>query len=289
MTPYQRWLRSSSGFLRGFVLIVRPSSVGWTVALPDSMVALPDNVVKRDLRAGSGRFGAGPLGAGALDDGKADVDHPLGDRAALGAIDDEPCGLPADAGAVDADGGERRCVSAAKAKSPKPKTASRPGIGMSRACASVITPSASVSELQNTASISGRRASSSARPLRPWPSALGAGTTQTGTSGLPRRAEAWTKPSRRTPARGSSAVTIATRRTPFACRYSATAAPTFSWEKPTSMSIGVGVRSQVSTTGMPAASKRRRPSAECMIPVSTMPSGRRPMIASSSASSRELA
>src|SRR5213594_1925086 len=45
------------------------------------------------------------------------------------------------------------------------------------------------------------------------------------------------------------------------------------------MSIGVGVMSQVSTTGMPDASKRLRPSAECMMPVSTMPSGRRPMIA----------
>ena len=42
---------------------------------------------------------------------------------------------------------------------------------------------------------------------------------------------------------------------------------------------GVGVRSQVSTTGMPAASRRLRPSAECMMPVSTMPSGRRPMMA----------
>ena len=34
------------------------------------------------------------------------------------------------------------------------------------------------------------------------------------------------------------------------------------------------------------ASRRWRPAAECMMPVSTMPSGRRPMMASSSASSR---
>jgi hypothetical protein len=39
----------------------------------------------------------------------------------------------------------------------------------------------------------------------------------------------------------------------------ATARPTSTCEKPTSMSIGVGVRSQVSTTGMPGASSRRGP------------------------------
>jgi hypothetical protein len=58
-------------------------------------------------------------------------------------------------------------------------------------------------------------------------------------------------------------------------------------EKPTSMSIGVGVRSQVSTTGMPLATSRRRASGERITPVSTTPSARRPMIASSSSSSRE--
>jgi len=99
------------------------------------------------------------------------------------------------------------------------------------------------------------------------------------------RAVAW-KASLRRQARSSSPLTTPRRSRPLACRYSATARPTSLCEKPTSMSIGVGVRSQVSTTGMPAPSSRRRPWAECMMPVSTMPSGRRPMMASSSASSR---
>ena len=83
------------------------------------------------------------------------------------------------------------------------------------------------------------------------------------------------------------APSVATRRRPRACKYSATACPTFSCEKPISMSIGLGARSQVSTTGMPLLSRRLRPADECMIPVRTTPSGRRPMMASSSSSSRE--
>ena len=148
-----------------------------------------------------------------------------------------------------------------------------------------------MSELQKTASIDGWRASRSPNPLRPLPSVPGAAATNIGSSGasavaIPNRAAATVKPFARRLARSSAAVMTAIRRLPLEWRYSATATPIFSCEKPTSMSMGVGVRSQVSTTGMPAAIRRRRPRGERIMPVRTIPSGRRAIMASSNSSSR---
>ena len=73
---------------------------------------------------------------------------------------------------------------------------------------------------------------------------------------------------------------------PFSIKYLATARPISAWEKPISMSIGVGVKSQVSTTGIPAAIKRVRPLPGCITPVKNIPSGRRPITESNRSSSR---
>eukprot|EP01022_Parablepharisma_sp_SALTPOND_P016447 TRINITY_DN2409_c0_g6_i1.p1 TRINITY_DN2409_c0_g6~~TRINITY_DN2409_c0_g6_i1.p1 ORF type:complete len:1114 (+),score=348.13 TRINITY_DN2409_c0_g6_i1:941-4282(+) len=184
------------------------------------------------------------------------------------------------------------CRSRENSRSPKPTTANCPGMLIPLLCASIITPSASRSELQKMASISGWRCNRSARPLRPWPSVVGATTWCRGTGPLPAcmpsACACWAKAFMRRWLRSSRPPTTATWRRPIPCRQRATSRPICSCEKPTSMSIGVGVRSQVSTTGMPLASRRFLASAERMMPVSTTPSGRRPMIASSSASSREF-
>ena len=110
--------------------------------------------------------------------------------------------------------------------------------------------------------------------------------------GRPWRAP-WRAPPRRNPSCGAAPArrrrsATARRRRPRETRCSTTAAPIFSCENPTSMSIGAsasGPRSRSPECPRPAAGAGPPP--ECTIPVRTMPSGRRPMIASSSASSRD--
>ena len=182
------------------------------------------------------------------------------------------------------------CRSAANSRSPKPTTASCCGHGdAARPAPRSCTPRASRSELQKTASMP-RRPSHQLRRARRGRCAASSAPARRRPG--PRRcrarcAAAWKAPGGAA-ARSSSPAIDRQAPPALGVQERATARPTSSCEKPTSMSIGVGVRSQVSTTGMPAASRRRRPSAECMMPVSTMPSGRRPMIAPSSASSRSL-
>ena len=177
-------------------------------------------------------------------------------------------------------------MSATKGTSPKPMIASRPGTAICRARASVATPTASRSELQNTASASGHSCTRRARASRPLRSERCAPTLTTCTGGKPACSAASAKAAARRAARSSSAVTSARRLRPLATKNCATARPISRCEKPTSMSMGVGVRSQVSTTGMPEATRRVRPLPAPMMPVRKMPSGRRPMMASSSNSSR---
>jgi hypothetical protein len=57
------------------------------------------------------------------------------------------------------------------------------------------------------------------------------------------------------------------------------------FEKPATMSSGRAVSSQVSTTGMPAALRRRRVVAVCCTPVRTIASGCRPRKVATSVSS----
>jgi hypothetical protein len=87
-------------------------------------------------------------------------------------------------------------------------------------------------------------------------------------------------------ARWSFAVATATRRQPLPRKKPATALPTLSCEKPTTVSTGRSVMSQVSITGMP---RRRRRSVEgpcASKPATTIASTRRPTMVSSSADSR---
>ncbi|MDT4851637.1 hypothetical protein FQZ97_858260 [compost metagenome] len=177
-------------------------------------------------------------------------------------------------------------MSAANGTSPKPMMAIRSGMEMPRTRASVNTPRASRSELQNTASTSGACASSWPSASRPLCNEREAPTFTTDTGARPARATASANAVARRSARSSSARISARWRRPLAMRKRATSRPMSACENPTSMSIGVGVRSQVSTTGMPDAMRRVRPRPGRRMPVRKIPSGRRPMIASSSDSSR---
>ena len=123
--------------------------------------------------------------------------------------------------------------------------------------ACVMTPSASRSELQKTASgrAPPRISSASAR-------AAAAQRRRRRHDDDPRIVEAEAARGRLERDLAPLRALVARRRSPpggagpRACRKAATPRPTSSCEKPTSMSIGVGVRSQVSTTGMPAPSRR---------------------------------
>ena len=212
--------------------------------------------------------------------------------AALGAVDDEPCRLPADRRCRRC---ERcvsaGCVSAANSRSPKPNTASRPGTGDARAPAPrSSTPSASTSELQKTASMSGRRASRSASALRPLPSVVGAGTTTGRHSPRPRRAAAGRSSRGARPARASSAGDDGEPAPALRVEVLRHRAPDLLMGE-TDQHVDRRRRQIPGLDHRDAGARAGAggPPAECMIPVSTMPSGRRPMIASSSASSRELA
>ncbi len=198
---------------------------------------------------------------------ESNVHDGLCHRAARGSCVDEVRGDAADARAVDPHGGKRGNTPAANSRSPKPTTARSPGTSRPRACASVITPRATRSELQKTASSFGIFASSAARPSRPLANVPGAraqcATTSSPRASTPSLRSACVMPSARRRARGSSPLTTPKRRLPRACSDSATSSPMRSCEKPTAMSMGEGERSQVSTTGMREAMRRRRGSGPC--------------------------
>ena len=93
------------------------------------------------------------------------------------------------------------CTSAANPMSPKPSTAKSSGTRNPCACASMMRPWASTSELQHTASIFASWASNSSSAARPLPSLLGAGTTHTVAFLAPSSRNADSKAARRRPAR----------------------------------------------------------------------------------------
>ena len=124
-----------------------------------------------------------------------------------------------------------------------------------------------------------RTRSSSASAARPLLRVVGAGTTTTATSGRPRAcAAAWNACWRRR-ARSSPPAIIASRRRALGMEeLGDRAADLVVREADQHVD-----RRRGQVPGLDhrdaGASSRLRPSAECMMPVSTMPSGRRPMIA----------
>ena len=126
-----------------------------------------------------------------------------------------------------------------------------------------------------------------ARPARPLRSVVGAGTTDRRTFGKPSCARGGANASRRRRERSSSPATTARRRRPLACRNSATARADVLMRE-AHQHVDRRRRQIPGLDHRDAGGQQPlAPSAECTMPVSTMPSGRRPMMASSSASSRD--
>ncbi len=98
-------------------------------------------------------------------------------------------------------------VWAAKSRSPKPTRARSPGTDSPRACASIRTPWARVSELQKTARGREPRSKSRASPSRPSRKVDGAGTRTVSSSAIPSFSRAFQNPALRTAPRTSSADT----------------------------------------------------------------------------------
>jgi len=174
--------------------------------------------------------------------------------------------------------------SRASAEIAEADTARRSGTAMPRARASITTPSASRSELQKMASMARMACEEVDQAGAPLPAVVGARTMPVGhavdvvrreSARTCRRDEALLAPQRACVVAGEHRQVLSSARD----RCSATAAPMRSWRSDDRADRRI-VRSQVSTTGMPEACSRRRPASECTMPVSTMPSGRRPMIAS---------
>jgi hypothetical protein len=149
-----------------------------------------------------------------------------------------------------------------------------------------------MSELQNMASISGR-GQQFAQPLRPLPTVVGAGTIdwhrRRGLPAMPSSARPSERPCCGCTARSSLALMVATRRRPRLVQVVGHGGADALFVRKADQHVDRGRRQ------VPGLDHRecRWPSAapalgERMMPVSTTPSGRRPMMASSSASSREF-